>query len=324
VEFLDLYGKEDEPFFLYIPFTAPHFPMQAWPEDIARYEGSYMIGWEELRRQRYTRMLEMGLVKETWGVSNRDEGCPEWEAAGEKERWDRKMAVYAAMVDRMDQGIGKVLAKIRELGKEQETLVMFLSDNGGCAEHIDNTPDRMPGAIDTYTTVDLPWANASNTPFRKFKCYDHEGGIATPLVVSWPGVIEGQGKINHGVCHVMDFLPTFAELAGVEPPSISRGSRILPPEGKSLVPMFHGQNREGHEALYWEHGDCRAVRKGKWKLVTLGQKETADDESWELYNMETDRCELNDLSGKHPEIASELRELWYSWSQRCKRESELN
>ena len=326
---LNQYGDEEKPFFLYLPYQAPHFPMQSRPEDIARYQGSYMIGWDELRRRRYNRMLDMGLVKKEWDMSERDDMCPEWELAGDKERWDRKMAVYAGMIDRMDQGIGRVLAKIRALGKEENTLVLFLSDNGGCGAHIDNTPDREPGPVDTYTTVDAPWANASNTPFRKYKIFDHEGGISTPLIASWPRGIRARGTVTHQMGHVIDFLPTFAELAGVDYPSSYRGHSVLANEGRSLAPIFSGEEREGHDALFWELYDCRAVRKGKWKLVTMGPARDHKDmvvkpghEGWELYDMEKDRCELNDISGKHPELVGELGGLWQTWYDRCRRESE--
>ena len=329
LEFLDLYGQEDNPFFLYLPYTAPHYPMQAWPEDIARYQGSYLIGWDELRRRRHRRMVDMGLVDERWSISERDGVCPVWEDVEDKDRWDRKMAVYAAMIDRMDHGIGRVLAKVRELNKEQDTLVIFLSDNGGCSEHIDNTPDLPPGGVSTYTTVDAPWANASNTPFRKYKTFDHEGGISTPLIVSWPRVIKGMNRISHDVCHVVDFLPTFAELSGVAHPSTFNGRAVLPWEGKSLLPIFHGGEREGHQVLFWELRECRAVRKGKWKLVTLGPNaqdarkgENLDAEGWELYDMEADRCEQNDLSGTYPQMAEELKRLWHLWRDRCRKNSE--
>lgn len=326
LDFLELYGKEDRPFLLYLPQAAPHFPMQARPEDIARYQGKYMIGWDELRKQRYRRLVDLRLVEDRWGVSERDDICPEWEGADNKERWDRKMAVYAAMIDRMDQGIGKVLDKIRDLGKEDNTLVLFLSDNGGSGQHIDNTPDRDPGGVDTYTTVDAPWANASNTPFRKYKVFDHEGGISTPLIACWPGVIE-PGTITHQVGHVIDFLPTFAELGEADYPSHYNGHAILPTEGKSLAPVFRGEQREGHDSLFWELDECRAVRKGKWKAVSLGPEREhighaipSGHEDWELYDIEADRCELKDVSGKNPELVEEMDGLWRAWFERCQKD----
>ncbi|MGB9619920.1 MAG: sulfatase-like hydrolase/transferase [Armatimonadota bacterium] len=179
IGFLNQYGREDRPFFLYLAYTAPHFPIQARPEEIEKYRGKYRIGWDELRRRRFERQVEMGLVERRWGLSERDELAPKWEDVTDRDAWDLKMAVYAAMIDRMDQGIGRVLETIRKLGKEQDTVVIFLSDNGGCAEHIDQTPGVPPGPVNSYKTVDAPWANASNTPFRRFKAFDHEGGIAT-------------------------------------------------------------------------------------------------------------------------------------------------
>ncbi|HIC00561.1 TPA: arylsulfatase, partial [Candidatus Poribacteria bacterium] len=258
LDLLEQYGREDRPFLLYVAHAAPHFPMQAWPQDIARYQGRYMTGWDVLRKQRYQRLVNMGLIDEKWGISERDNICPDWEGVTDKERWDRKMAVYAAMVDRMDWGVGKVLDKIRELGKQDNTLVLFLSDNGGCGEHIDNTPDKEPGGVDTYTTVDAPWANASNTPFRKYKVFDHEGGISTPLIACWPNVIE-PGTITHQIGHVIDFLPTFSELGEADYPSHYTGHDILPVEGKSLTSIFRGGERPGHDSLFWELNGCRAV-----------------------------------------------------------------
>lgn len=327
LDFLEQYGRENRPFLLYLAHAAPHFPMHAWPQDIARYQGNYMIGWDELREQRYQRLLNMELIDEKWGNSGRDDASLEWKEVLDKERWDRKMAVYAAMVDRMDQGIGRILEKIRELGQEDNTLILFLSDNGGCGENIDNTPGKVPGGVDTYTTVDAPWANASNTPFRKYKAFDHEGGISTPLIACWPNVIE-PGTITHQMGHVIDFLPTFAELGEAEYPLHFNGHDILPLEGKSLAPILRGEERQGHDSLFWELAQCRAVRKGIWKAVSIGPERNgygghyipAGHENWELYNMEIDRCELNDLSSAHPEIVNELDGMWQRWFERCQRD----
>ena len=328
VAFLDGHGSDERPFLLYLAYTAPHFPIQAPAEDIARYQGRYRVGWDELRRRRYRRLCELGLVEERWGMSERDEACGTWEEAHDKQRWDRKMAVYAAMVDRMDRGIGRVLDKIRELGKERDTLVLFLSDNGGCGEHIDNTPDRMPGTVDTYATVDAPWANASNTPFRKYKVFDHEGGIATPLIAHWPAVIE-PGAISHEVGHVIDFLPTFAELAGAEYPDHYRGNRLGTADGVSLAPLLRGQPRSSHAYLCWELEGCRAVRRARWKAVSMGPPRSyaghdfpPGHEGWELYDMERDRCETNDLAAEHPQLVQELDALWRDWYAACRREQE--
>jgi arylsulfatase A-like enzyme len=326
VAFLDRYGAEERPFLLYLAYTAPHFPLQAPPEDIARYQGRYLVGWDEVRRRRYRRLLELGIVQPHWGISERDAICGSWEQAADKPRWDRKMAVYAAMVERMDRGIGRVLDKLRELNAEDNTLVLFLSDNGGCGEHIDNTPDRLPGTVDTYTTVDAPWANASNTPFRKYKVFDHEGGIATPLIACWPAVIE-PGAISHEVGHVVDFLPTFAELAGAEYPESYRGNRIVPADGISLAPLLRGQPRSPHPHLCWELNGCRAIRRGRWKAVSMGpprcyagHRFPPGCDGWELYDMAADRCETNDMAAERPGLVRELDTLWRGWYERCRRE----
>lgn len=328
VSFLDRYGAGEQPFLLYLAYTAPHFPLHAPPEDIARYQGRYLIGWDEVRRRRYRRLLDLGIVQPQWGVSERDAGCGSWEQAADKPRWDRKMAVYAAMVERMDRGIGRVLDKLRELNVADDTLVLFLSDNGGCGEHIDNTPQRVPGSVDTYTTVDAPWANASNTPFRKYKVFDHEGGIATPLIASWPRVIR-PNTITDQVGHVIDLLPTFAELAGAACPAQFRGQPLGTLDGRSLAPLLRGRRREPHEALFWELTGCRAVRRGRWKAVSLGPERwhvghriPAGRNGWELYDVEADRCELHDRAAEQPALVAELDQLWKRWFAACRDERE--
>ena len=328
VALLDRYGGDERPFLLYLAYTAPHFPLQAPAQDIARWQGRYLIGWDALRRRRYRRLLDLGIVQPQWGVSERDAICGSWQQAEDKPRWDRKMAVYAAMVERMDRGIGRVLAKLGELNVEENTLVLFLSDNGGCGEHIDNTPDREPGSVDTYTTVDAPWANASNTPFRKYKVFDHEGGIATPLIASWPRVIR-PGTMTHQVGHVIDVLPTFAELADAAYPAQFRGRLIPPADGTSLTPIFRGERRAPHATLFWELDGCRAVRRGRWKAVSLGparwhvgHRIAAGGDDWELYDMEADRCERHDRAGDHPAVVNELDRLWRAWFARCRRDKE--
>ncbi len=328
LSFLDQYGEEKRPFLLYLPYTAPHFPLHARSKDIARYEGRYMIGWDEIRRRRSKQLVELGLAKEHWGLSDRDAINPSWDETQDKKRWDRKMAVYAAMIDRMDAGIGRVLKKIRALGKEENTLVLFLSDNGACGEHIDHSPGKAPGSVDTYTTVDAPWANASNTPFRKYKVFDHEGGIATPLIAYWPRIIAAD-TITDQVGHVIDFLPTFVEVAGTVYPERYNGNDIHPHDGASLVPIFCGEERQGHEALFWEIRGCRAVRKGRWKAVSLGSERahtghyiSAGHDGWELYDTEADRCETNDVSTKHPDLVAELDRLWTDWFDKCRVQKE--
>jgi arylsulfatase A-like enzyme len=330
VEYLDEYGKDDKPFFLYLSYTAPHFPLQAWPEDIAKYRGKYMGGWDAMRQQRYDRLVRLGLIDEQCAMSQRHGDVPAWDYVEDKDSADLSMAVYAAMIDRMDQGIGRVMDKVRALGIEDDTLVLFLSDNGCCAENDQafgsEDADVPPGPMESYRTLGIPWANASNTPFRKFKWWNHEGGMATPFIAYWPEVIKNGGEITHQVGHLMDIMATCTDLAGAEHPADAP-----PLEGKSLVPILQGQQREGHETLFWEFSSSSAVRQGKWKLLTphphprtgidhfsesvLGEGE----KHWELYDMEADRTELNDLAGEYPQKVKELADRYEAWAARTGR-----
>ncbi|UCD27315.1 MAG: arylsulfatase, partial [Planctomycetota bacterium] len=233
VNFIDEYGREDKPFFLYLAYTAPHWPLHAWPEDIARYRGKYTIGWDELRKRRHKKMIDMGIVDVSWPLTPRDERVPAWANIPEEKRdmWDLKMAVYAAQIDRMDQGIGKILAKIREIGELDNTLIMFLADNGGCAEIINRGKrGAPPGHRDSFTSYEIGWANASNTPFRLYKHWVHEGGISSPLIVHWPIVIK-KPNITHQPGHLIDIMATCLDVAGVEYPKTYNGQPITPLEG---------------------------------------------------------------------------------------------
>ena len=312
VGYLDEYGREDKPIFLYLAYTAPHYPLHAWPEDIAKYRGKYMMGWDALRKQRYKRMTHMGVIPKSTAMSPLDPRTKKWEDIEDKDAWDLKMAVYAAMIDRVDQNIGRLVAKLKQLGRFDNTLLLFLSDNGGCAESVNNTPKIAPGPVGSYRTVELSWANASNTPFRKFKRYDHEGGISTPLVVHWPAVIKKGGQFTDQVGHIIDVMATCVDIAGVEYPTSHNGRKVLPLEGKSLLPIFQGKTRECHEEIYWQFGRCKAVRQGKWKLVSL------DGKPWELYDMETDRTELRNKAKSQPVKAKELAAKYDAWAKRCK------
>ena len=200
-----------------------------------------MTGWDVLRWQRYRRMLDMGLIDERWKLSPRNEEVPAWEDVDDKDAWDLKMAVYAAMIDRMDQNIGRVLNKLDELGETDNTVILFLSDNGGCAGQAHFTPTIPPGPLESYRSVDPPWANASNTPFRKYKAWDHEGGICTPFIAHWPGVIQNGGSLTHRMGHIIDIMATFVDITGAEYPSSYNDSRVLPMEGTSLLPAFEGK-----------------------------------------------------------------------------------
>jgi arylsulfatase len=312
VEFLDEHGAGEDPFFLYLAYTAPHWPLHAWPEDIAKYEGKYMSGWEQLRAERYKRMVEMGIIDQDWELSPPDSEIIPWDDVDDKALMDRKMAVYAAQVDSMDQGIGKVLGKIDELGKMDNTLIMFLSDNGGCHEENVSTianEDFEVGTEESYTSYGRDWANASNTPYRMYKHWVHEGGIATPLVVQWPETITTGGELTDEVGHIMDIMATCCDVAGAEYPAERNGQEIVPLQGKSLKPIFQGRDRDGYETLFWEHLGNRAVRQGRWKLVSRDRGE------WELYDMVEDRSELTNLANEQPERTEEMALQFMTWAE---------
>ena len=336
LEYLDEYGPGEDPFFLYMAYTAPHWPLHARPRDIAKYQGRYKVGWDHLREQRMERMVEMGLIEERWALSARDPDALPWDEIEDKDAWDLKMAVYAAMVDSLDQNIGRLMAKIRELGEEENTLVLVLSDNGASDEDRTSTPDIPPGTVDSYHSANLPWGNLSNTPFRKFKRWNHEGGIATPLIAYWPRVIPQRGAITHQMGHLIDVMATCADVTGADYPSTHNGREVASLEGKSLLPVFKGEQREGHEALFWnQDGLWRAVRAGKWKLVSPdywvpynpwrrdeankppANREPDPDGLWELYDMDADRTEENNLADQYPDRVREMAVMYYKWERRC-------
>ena len=301
-----------KPFFVHVCYTAPHYPMHARPEDIARYKGRYLAGPDELRKKRHQRQIEMGLIDPKWKLPGRDEETGSWKEEKNKQYEDLRMAVYAAMIDSMDQGIGRILEALKETGTAKNTLVMFLSDNGGCAENPGGTnTSRIPGPKEYYVACGRPWAYAQNTPFRRYKSWVHEGGISTPLVVRWPGVVKPD-TITHQVGHIIDFMPTFAEVAKTKYPKHYNGQQIIPVEGKSLVPILQDRTRGGHRTLCWEWAGNRAVRQDKWKLVwdkSLRQ--------WELYDLEADRTETNNLAKQQPERVEKMIQVWFDWAKRC-------
>ncbi len=318
----------DNPFFLYTAFTAPHWPLHALEEDIERYRGRYRIGWDELRRRRHEELNGMGVLSETWDISPRDPAAPAWDDVVEKDWEDARMAVYAAMVDRMDQGIGKILDAVRASGQWENTLIMFLSDNGGCAEFLreDGIPDAaprvtrlgnqirvgnhqglVPGPETTWLSYDRPWANASCTPFRLYKHYTHEGGISTPFIAHWPSVIEA-GSIIHQPAWVGDFMPTLLAVAGGEYPSEYEGNPITPVRGESFLPALSGGSIGRQRPIFWEHEDNRAVRDGSWKLVARHGRQ------WELYDLNRDRTELCDMAAVNPRRRDSMVNAFERWA----------
>lgn len=346
ITFLDQYGHQEQPFFLYVAYTVPHYPLHAPAEDIARYRGRYLAGWDRLRAERFDRLRKLGLINSNWRQPPRNPHVPAWSDIQDKDAWDLKMAVYAAMVDRMDRNIGRIMEKLRALGKENNTLILFLSDNGPSDEDRTSTPDIPPGPVESYRTVDLPWANLSNTPFRHFKRWNHEGGISTPLIAYWPDVISKRGEITQTVGHVIDIMATCVEIAGTTYPHSHHGRKITPLEGHSLLPQlrkydfFAGNSTAATEPwqtrpLCWnQQGLWRAVRLGRWKLVSPDHthqynpwretgkgrviREPPSDTNtlWELYDMEADRTELKNLAHSNPARVKQLAALYAAWQQR--------
>ena len=309
-------AKPNDPFFIYVAHTAPHWPLHAPKEDVERYRGKYMKGWDALRAERHARMIDMGIVRNEWPITPRDRAATAWADVDEEKRkeMDLRMAVYAAQIDRVDQGIGRIVDALKRTGRLDNTLILFLADNGGCAEGGPWGFERKKGGTlgedSSFASYGLSWANASNTPFRRYKHWVHEGGISTPLIVHWPSRVKAKGELRRQPGHIIDIMATCLDVSGATYPKEFGGHPITPLEGKSLVPAFDGKPIQ-REAIYWEHEGNRAVRKGKWKLVSKHPGK------WELYDLEADRTELNDLAAAHPDIVGELSALYDAWAKRC-------
>lgn len=318
-------AKGDKPYFLHLSFFAPHYPLHARPEDIAKYRGHYREGYTVLRQNRYRRLIELNLISKDWKLPDVDRKLGDWRYDLEPEPWDSradkewesaKMEVYAAMVDSMDQAVGRVMAAIKESGTDENTLVIFFSDNGACGSESSEAArqafmeGKPIGDKDSYILVGSGWATAQSSPFRRFKTWTYEGGISTPMIVRWPGRIEP--RVNtRAVGHVVDLMPTLLDVAGVNYPSQFGGKDILPVEGISLKPMLTRDADLGDRELGWFLYDSRAYRSGKWKAVW-----GVTAKRWELYDMETDRTETNDLAAVHPDILRKLTAAWHTWAQR--------
>jgi arylsulfatase len=332
VRFIGDYAGKPEPFFLYTAFTAPHWPLHALPEDIAKYQDRYRDGWDALRQERHRRMIDRGIVQKSWPLTPRDPRVPAWKDAPNQEWEARRMAVDAAQVDRLDRNIGRMMARLRETGAADNTLVLVLADNGGCEEEITpawqnlfipdrtrdgrhvrrgNNPDVMPGPEDTYQSYGVPWANASNTPFRLYKHWMHEGGIATPLIAHWPSVIRRPNTLTNRVGHLVDIMATCVDVAGASYPASRDGQQIHRMEGQSLAPLLRGQTAGSRADVFWEHEGNRAVRSGKWKLVSRYPGE------WELYDLEADRTEMRNLASANHARVREMAANWDRWAARC-------
>jgi arylsulfatase A-like enzyme len=339
----------DKPLFLYVAYTAAHWPMHALEEDIAKYKGKYDAGYEPIRRARFERSKQLGLIAADAELSPT---AGNWDKVENKAWESRCMEVYAAMIDRMDQGISRVVAELERTGRLENTLIFFLQDNGGCAEttgrqltenvpierpakpplapqpadfidvlgrptrtrdgyNVRTGPGAMPGPADTFIAYGQGWANVSNTPFREYKHWVHEGGISTPLVVHWPAGIKRRGELVGQPGHLIDIMATCVDVSGAAYPKERDGQAIQPLEGRSLVPAFDGKPID-REAIYWEHEGNRAIRVGNWKLVAKGPAA-----KWELYDIDHDRSEQHDLADKNPDRVKQMTAQWETWAKRA-------
>lgn len=329
VAYVQQFARDDNPFFLYVAHTAPHWPIQALPEDIAKYEGMYKDGWQAVRERRYKRMLELGLFDSVntplapWAFPKK-----EW-SNNEDAAWDaHAMAVHAAMVDRMDKGIGRLIDKLKELNELDNTLILFLSDNGASSEDparygpgfdragstrdgrdvifpLEKSSENMPGPQTVHGGIGMQWAHALNTPFKYWKSKIFEGGICTPMIAHWPNGIKQKNVITSEMGHVVDFMATCSDLANAQYPEEFNGRKITPQQGLSLLPVFTKGDREDPESIFWEHFGSKGLRQGKWKLVQLG-----NDAAWQLYDMENDRTETKDLAQQYPDITARMKVKW--------------
>lgn len=315
IKFIDEALAVKKPFFLYLAHNAPHFPLQAPQDEIAKFRGKFKAGWDTLRDQRHAKQLELGIVDKTWPMVRRPEEVKAWNdvPANEQERFDHIMAIYAATIAHMDASIGRLVAALRERGVLDNTLILFMSDNGGNAESgpngkFDGDP---PGSAKSDVFTGQSWATLSNTPFRRYKHYNHEGGIATPLIAHWPAGIKARGALRKQPGHLVDVMATCVDVSGATYPKEFGGHSIVPPEGTSLVPAFDDKSLQ-RDALYWEHEGNAAVRSGDMKLVRQGR-----GGKWELYDLKRDRTELQDLAGEHPEQVEQLAAKWEAWAERA-------
>ncbi len=311
-------NKNLNPFFMYVAYNAPHWPLHAKEKDIKKYADKYLAGWDKLREQRYSKQQKTGLLDASAKLNPRDAEVPAWDDISKSEKliWAKRMAVYAAQVDCLDQGVGRIVQALKKNNLFDNTLIIFLSDNGGCAEFIsrDNKTINALGSGDSYESYRINWANASNTPFRLYKHWVHEGGISAPCVVSWPAMLANKGSVVNTPAHLIDLLPTFVNISAAKYPATFNGHDIAPLSGKSLLSIFKGEKNLPERPIYWEHEANRAVRFGKWKLVSKGTKIKPYAGSWELYNITADRSETNDLSKSQPAKVKELEAMWNNWA----------
>jgi arylsulfatase len=317
LKFVDEARQTGKPFFLYVAYNAPHFPLQAPAEETARWRGKYKVGWDKLREARYQRQTAMGIIDKSWPLSPRLEAVPAWESlsAAQQDRYDNIMAIYAAVVEHMDKAVGVLVDGLRQRGVIDNTLILFMSDNGGNAES--GVPGRLEGEHpgDAHSTVFVGqcWATLNNTPFVRYKHYTDEGGIATPLIVHWPEGISAvrRGRLEPQPGHLIDIMPTCLDVAGAKYPAEFSGKRITPAEGVSLKPAFEGKPLGRPHPIFWEHEGNRAVLDGPYKLVALS------GQPWRLYDTAADRTEQHDLAAAEPDRLRKLATEWDDYAARA-------
>jgi arylsulfatase len=304
MRFIEEAVEDGKPFFHYIAFNAPHYPLQAPKEDIRKYLGRYDAGWEAVRRSRFEKQKKLGLFPESMPLPPMPGHIPAWDQLPEEQREFEsfRMAVFAAMVDRIDQNIGRLLDWLEERDALNNTLIILCSDNGACPFERSKKLDVPPWKGGSYYLYDASWATVGNTPLRHYKQTQHEGGISSPLIVRWPGRIANPGRWERSPGHLIDVMATCIDVTGASYPA---NSTVEPLQGKSLLPLFDGRGRAAHEALYFQFSNCRALRMGDWKIVSFYGHQ------WELYNLAEDRCEQNDLADKHPERVASMAARWH-------------
>ena len=353
-------NPKDKPFFFYVAYTAAHWPLHAPESDVQKHKGVYDKGWDAIREQRFNKLKKLGIINDKCVLTARGVTIPEWQNEPMKEWQVRRMEVYAAMIDIMDQGIGRIITALEQKGELENTVIFYMHDNGGCAEPVGTdkkevpmtaeqkitkpysydsiNPEKeviytrdgrfvcrgkgvMPGGADTWTGYSVEWANVSNTPFREYKHWAHEGGIASPLVVHFPKGFKAKGQLRTQPSHLIDIMATCLDITGVAYPTQFNGNTIQPFEGKSLVPAFKNKPIQ-RDLIFWEHEGNRAIRVNNWKLVSKVKKNKVftegDDKTWELYDMDNDPSETKDLAAENPQKVKELADIWEKEAVRTK------
>ncbi|MEM6688803.1 MAG: arylsulfatase [Planctomycetota bacterium] len=319
MKFIEEGVSVNRPVFLYLAYTAPHWPLQAPDKEIAKFRGRYVDGWQPVRKARFSRQMKSGIFPRHTKLSKQDSGAPAWNEVKNTDEMDLRMATHAAMVHLVDRGVGRIVTKLLELGQLDNTLILFLSDNGASAESgptgftglRGGDPAARTGTRDSYNSFGKAGANLCDTPFRKYKMFVHEGGIASPLIAHWPRGIPGSlnGSFSQEVGHVIDLLPTCADVAGATYPAEFQNSSIIQASGRTMVPGMKGGRIERPEGLYFEHQGNAAVRVGDWKLVRSHRS------PWELYDLASDRTEIVDVSRQHPKRVLQLEKKWRDWAE---------